>query len=108
MAVLDGAVADLIERGLLVAGTTSDVFVAEGAAGAEEANDLHPAPTLSSSGAVVADQLIDAVRNRLERLLEGWSPEQHPELVQLLNQFASDIVPGTPTQVGAGSATVEQ
>ena len=108
VAVLDGAVADLIERGLLVAGTTSDVFVAEGAAGAEEANDLHPAPTLSSSGAVVADQLIDAVRNRLERLLEGWSPEQHPELVQLLNQFASDIVPGTPTQVGAGSATVEQ
>ena len=108
VAALDGAVADLIGRGLLVAGTTSDLVVTHGAAGAEVANDARPAPTLSSSGAVVADQLIDAVRDRLERLLEGWSPEQFPELVQLLDQFACDVVPGTPTLIGTGSATVEQ
>jgi EmrB/QacA subfamily drug resistance transporter len=107
-AALDGAVADLIERGLLVAGTTSDLVVADGAAGAESANDVLPSPTLSSSGTVVADELIDAVRNQLERLLEGWSPEQFPDLVQLLNQFACDILPGTPTLVSTGAVEHEQ
>ena len=101
VAALDGAVADLIGRGLLVAGTTSDLVVTHGAARAEVANDARPAPTLSSSGAVVADQLIDAVRDRLESLLEGWSPEQFPELLQLLDQFACDVVPGTPAPVSA-------
>ena len=105
---LDGAVADLMERGLLVAGTTRDLVVADGAIGAEVANDVRPAPRLSSSGAVMADQLIDSVRHELESLLEGWSPEQFPELMQLLNQFACDIVPGTPTLVSTGSVEHEQ
>ena len=72
------------------------------------ANDVRPAPRLSSSGAVMADQLIDSVRHELESLLEGWSPEQFPELMQLLNQFACDIVPGTPTLVSTGSVEHEQ
>jgi len=107
VATLDGAVADLIEHGLLVAGTTSDLAFAYGAAGGEVDSDVRPAPTLSSSGTVVADQLIETVRNRLERLMEGWSPEQFPELVQHLNQFACDIVPATPTLASTGSAAVE-
>ncbi len=108
VAALDGAVADLVERGLLVAGTTSDLVVPNGSAVAHVENDVRPTPVLTPSGALVADQLICTVRSQLEKLLEGWSPEQFPELVQLLDEFACDIVPGTPTLIGTGSATVEQ
>ncbi len=105
---LDGAVADLVERGLLVAGTASDLVVPNGSAVAQVENDVRPAPVLTPSGALVADQLIRTVRSQLEKLVGGWSPEQFPELVQLLDEFACDIVPGTPTLIGTGSATVEQ
>ena len=108
VAALDGAVADLVERGLLVAGTTSDLVVPNGSAVAQVENDVRPTPVLTPSGALVADQLICTVRSQLEKLLEGWSPEQFPELVPLLDEFACDIVPGTPTLIGTGSATVEQ
>ena len=88
---LDGAVADLTERGLLAAPV-----------GDAETMESSP-PALSPSGAVVADQLIDAVRTRLEGLLDGWSPEHYPELVHVLGQFASDIVPGAPALSGSGA-----
>lgn len=88
---LHGAVAELIDRGLL---TTPD---------AETGSVETPLTSLSPSGEVVADQLIDAVRTRLEGLLDGWSPEHYPELVHVLGQFASDIVPGTPAMSGAGA-----
>jgi len=105
---LDGAVADLIERGLLIADTTSDLVATNGAAVAQVESDVHVAPMLTSTGVLVADQLIGTVRSQLEKLMEGWSPEQFPELVQLLDEFGFDIVPGTPTLVGTGSATVEK
>ena len=108
VAALDGAVADLVERRLLVADTTSVLVVPNGSAVAQVENDVRPTPVLTPSGALVADRLICTVRSQLEKLLEGWSPEQFPELVQLLDEFACDIVPGTPTLIGTGSATVEQ
>jgi EmrB/QacA subfamily drug resistance transporter len=109
VSVLDGAVADLIERGLLFAGTTSGVVVPNGSAVAQVESDSRPNVMLTSSGDRVADQLTCTVRSQLGRLLEGWSPEQFPELVHLLDEFACDIVPGTPTLVGTGtSATVGQ
>ena len=49
---------------------------------------------LSPAGAEIADRITTAVRQRLEGLLEGWSPEQYPELVQLLDHFAAEIVSG--------------
>ena len=66
-----------------------------------EAVALSPLSHSSPGETVVADQLIDAVRSRLDSLLDGWSPEQYPELVQVLDRFASDIVPGTPAMAGA-------
>ena len=102
LSALDRAVADLIERGLLA--DAAPETPAAGGAGPPEAAEavarLSPV-SLSPSGAVVADQLIDAVRSRLDSLLDGWSPEQYPELVQVLDRFASDIVPGTPAVAGA-------
>ena len=96
-ATLESAVADLVERGLLVVPTGPAVTQVEGG--------VRPSTELTSSGAVVADQLIHTVRSKLEKQLEGWSPEQFPELVHLLDEFACDIVPATPKLVGAGSAT---
>jgi EmrB/QacA subfamily drug resistance transporter len=59
---------------------------------------------LTPAGADIADRLTSAVRERLEGLLQGWSPEQYPELVQLLDHFATEIVSGStvPTMGPAG------
>ena len=58
---------------------------------------------LSPAGAEIADRITAAVRDRLEGLLEGWSPEQYPDLVQLLDHFAAEIVSGS-TVVTTASA----
>jgi EmrB/QacA subfamily drug resistance transporter len=116
LSALTGAVDDLLERGLLTdaaAGTPVDVGAGgdEGAASDEGAGGRAlpaaaiPTVSLSPSGAVVADQIIDTVRNRLDSLLAGWSPEQYPELARVLDRFASDIVPGTPAKALANAGT---
>ena len=88
-ATLESAVADLIGRDLLVGADGPDLTQVE----------------LTSSGAVVADQLIHTLRSRLEKQLEGWSRGQFPELVHLLDEIVPDIVPATPKLVAPGSAT---
>jgi EmrB/QacA subfamily drug resistance transporter len=99
LSALESAVPDLVERGLLADTDHETLAVADpGHTGVAEAM---PTYSLSPSGALVADQLIDAVRSRLDSLLQGWSPEQYPELVHVLDQFASDIVPGAHAVVGA-------
>jgi hypothetical protein len=95
-AALDAAVTDLIERRLL---TEAPQLVVGG--DDAQTGDHLPAVALTESGAATADQLVDAVRARLVGLMDGWSPEQYPELVNVLNQFASDLVPGTASLVGA-------
>ena len=51
----------------------------------------------------IADRLRATLRSRLEGLLEGWSPEQYPDLVSLLDHFAHEIV-AEETLVPAASA----
>jgi EmrB/QacA subfamily drug resistance transporter len=53
---------------------------------------ITPDLELTAEGADLADQLTAAVRQRLEEMLQAWSPEQYPDIVKLLNQFASEIV----------------
>jgi DNA-binding MarR family transcriptional regulator len=48
---------------------------------------------LTESGAAIADTLLASVRDRLEQLLDGWSPEQYPDLSRLLNDLAAEVVP---------------
>jgi hypothetical protein len=78
--VVDAAVVQVIERGL----ATEDL-------------------ELTPRGIEIADRLRATLRSRLEGLLEGWSPEQYPDLVSLLDQFATEIV-ADPTVVPAGSS----
>jgi EmrB/QacA subfamily drug resistance transporter len=77
----EGAIQDLKQRGLVDAGMQ-----------------------LTPAGTEVADRLTSAVRERLEGLLQGWSPEQYPDLVHLLDNFAAEIVAGSTvtTTVPAG------
>jgi EmrB/QacA subfamily drug resistance transporter len=91
---LDTAVADLIDR-QLITDSASVVVPAENDGGNGVSENVVPAISLSPSGAVAADHLIEAVKKRLDGLLQGWSPEQYPELARVLDQFASDIVPAT-------------
>jgi DNA-binding MarR family transcriptional regulator len=60
---------------------------------------------LTPAGREIADQLTSAVRDRLEALLQGWSPEQYPDLVHLLDQFATEIL-SEPTVAQATPAGV--
>ena len=69
---VDGAIRDLKDRGLC----NSDL-------------------QLTDAGLATAERLTLAVRDRLQTLLEGWSPEQYPDLVQLLDHFAAEIVAGS-------------
>jgi EmrB/QacA subfamily drug resistance transporter len=70
--VLEDAANDLVARGLLSAG---------------------PVRSLTPDGEQVASRMIDAVRTRLSVLLDGWEPEQYPELARTLDMFATDFSP---------------
>jgi hypothetical protein len=46
---------------------------------------------LTERGRVAAERLVAERRATLERLLEGWQPEQHPELVALMSRLADEV-----------------
>jgi DNA-binding MarR family transcriptional regulator len=69
---------------------------------ARDGADMGGRFTLTTAGAEVADRLIANVRSRLEGLLAGWSPEQYPDLVKLLTEFAAEVVPQGRVAVGPG------
>ncbi len=60
---------------------------------------------LTPAGTEMADRLTSAVRDRLEALLQGWSPEQYPDLVHLLDQFATEIL-SEPTMAAASAGSL--
>jgi EmrB/QacA subfamily drug resistance transporter len=56
---------------------------------------------LTPAGIEVADKLTSAVRDRLQGLLEGWSPDQYPDLVHLLDNLATEIVSSSTVSTAA-------
>lgn len=46
---------------------------------------------LTPAGNAVRDRLLAARRDRLEELLDGWSPEQHDELAAMLTRLADEL-----------------
>jgi hypothetical protein len=53
----------------------------------------NPPAQLTDGGTVIADRLLATVRDRLDKLLDGWSPEQYPDLVHLLSEMAAEVIP---------------
>jgi DNA-binding MarR family transcriptional regulator len=46
---------------------------------------------LSEAGIAAATTIHDARRRQLEEFLEGWQPEQQPEVLQLLERFTQSL-----------------
>jgi hypothetical protein len=98
--VIDSAISDLERRTLITTAPADPVSdPVPGRPGALS----RPVRSVTPAGTIVADELIDAIRDRLAGLLDGWSPEQYPDLARLLQQFASDIVPGERALEGSGA-----
>ena len=83
--VLEAGRAQLLEHGYIEAGA-DDAMV------------------LTTAGLAVADRLRAVARERLVRLLDGWSPEQYDDLQKLLTRLADDIAQAPPEQVRDGRA----
>ncbi|GAB3987505.1 MFS transporter [Actinoallomurus acanthiterrae] len=45
---------------------------------------------VTDAGRLVADRLVEARRDGLGHLVDGWSPDEHPELADLLDGLARD------------------
>jgi DNA-binding MarR family transcriptional regulator len=74
--------------------STFDALVQKGLVARRPDGDNVDGPVeLTERGAAIADTLLATVRDRLEKLLEGWSPEQYSDLSNLLNQFAAEVIP---------------
>ena len=72
--------------------------------------DLH----LTGAGRAALDKLTEARRNGLTELLEGWNPEEHPEIIEMVKELAhalladdermvADAMPHTPAVAAAGT-----
>jgi DNA-binding MarR family transcriptional regulator len=59
--------------------------------------------TLTPAGREAVEKLVAARRASLARLLDGWSPDQHVDLAQLLTRLATELVGERPAEVPAGS-----
>jgi DNA-binding MarR family transcriptional regulator len=84
-------------------------------------SEIHRGPerdlALTPTGLAAIDRLTEARRNGLTELLEGWNPQEHPEVIDMVKHLASslladdermleDAVPHTavPAPTGAGPA----
>jgi DNA-binding MarR family transcriptional regulator len=57
---------------------------------------------LTQSGRDALARLVAAYRERLEALLEGWSPEQHAEIRRMVDRLAQALVAEMPAPAPAG------
>ncbi len=60
-------------------------------------HDLHVTPL----GAEAMDRLTEARRSGLTELLEGWNPEEHPEVIEMVKDLAHSLA-GRRRAVGGG------
>jgi alanine-alpha-ketoisovalerate/valine-pyruvate aminotransferase len=71
---------------------------------------------LTPSGTTAIDQLNEARRSGLTELLEGWNPQEHPEIIDMVKHLATalladderlvaDALPRTPVAAGGAGGT---
>jgi DNA-binding MarR family transcriptional regulator len=63
--------------------------------------------TLTEKGKQTLDTLISSGRDRLDELSDGWQPEQHPELRELIEGLARQFI-DTPVAPGRPHASTPQ
>ena len=57
----------------------------------QQAGELPDTFVLSEAGSAAATTIHDARRRQLEHFLEGWQPDQQPEVLQLLERFTRSL-----------------
>jgi EmrB/QacA subfamily drug resistance transporter len=103
--------ADLIQPG--VDGLLTAGMIEERRRGAE--CDL----SLTKAGTAALDKLTEARRAGLTELLEGWNPEEHPEIIQMVKDLAhslladdkrlvADAMPRVAAGAGAGASGADR
>ena len=55
-----------------------------------------PSHPLTAAGTQTLDHVVVCGRDRLNELSSGWEPEQHPELRELIDALAREILSGSP------------
>jgi len=99
---------DIIQPG--VEGLVAAGMIEERRQGAGAQCDLH----LTATGRTALDKLTEARRNGLTELLEGWNPEDHPEVIEMVKELAhalladdermvADAMPHAPAAATAGT-----
>ena len=63
--------------------------------------DAGAVTAVTDAGRQVAEKLIAERRALLERLVDGWAPNDHPDLAGLLTRLAREIQRDAPTEVAA-------
>ena len=58
-----------------------------------------PAHPLTASGRATLERLLGCGRDRLAELAAGWQPEQHPQLGELINALAGELLETRPLPV---------
>jgi hypothetical protein len=51
---------------------------------------------LTRAGADAATKLEQTGRDSVQALLEGWEPEEHPEVLEMIRRFARSLSTGPP------------
>jgi EmrB/QacA subfamily drug resistance transporter len=59
------------------------------------------APRVTDAGRAVLDRLRDARQTRIEALLADWSPERHPEILEIVARLTSSLAERPPEPVTA-------
>jgi DNA-binding MarR family transcriptional regulator len=69
-----------------------DSLVAAGMVEERRRGDDEPEFHLTAAGRTALDRLTEARRHALTELLEGWSPEQHPEVIEMVKDLAHSLL----------------
>ena len=82
---LESAAADLARAGLIT----------------DSSAEAPPAHPLTANGRATLDRVLACGRDRLTELAAGWQPDQHPQLGELINALAGELLETRPLPVAA-------